>query len=1297
MQQAAPDARLAGDQVELRGHVDGIRDGILHGWAARSDSLFAPMRIDIQIGGVVVAAGVVADILRADLISARIGDGCHGFEVPVDAKAVKVGETIAVLEADTTAVVAERVWEGEALADTPSAMTDVAAGTYLGRIEGVGGYELTGWTVLSGATDSVYKVEILVDGHPFVTLRNDTPRRDLEKSGLSQGSGGFRTALPQALARSGASEVAARLPDGSLLGPVRLTQQARRTLPQVHRAGRELSPVSIIVPIYNAADDLERCIDRVFATTSKPARLILIDDASPDPRIAAILAALPASEHITVLRNEKNLGFTGTINRGIEAAGRDDVVLLNSDARVTPRWLDAMWNAAYSDPRIGTVTPLSDRAGAFSAPNAGYLNERAAGITEEDYAVAVRRRASGHYPSVPTGNGFCMYVKRACLDEAGLFDAEAFPRGYGEENDFCMRAGRLGWRHVIDDTTYVFHEHNRSFKSEKTELLAAGAKVINTRYPEYRRAIRVFSTGAHVALARYNAARAQEDCAATPCPPKRILYVISTETGGTPQTNLDLMHAISEAFEPWLLVSNGRTMKLSSVATGTPVVVAEHTLEEQVNGTTHHSFEYDAIAAEWLRRYAFDIVHIRHLGWHSLSLPRLAQGAGAALVNSFHDYYTLCPTVKLLDERMVFCGGVCTATAGECKADFWSPDEIPHLKHAWVYQWRAKFDEALADCDAFATTSVFAKERLAAQHDTVAAEDFAVIPHGRDFDRFDVLSRRPERGERLKILVPGNIGKAKGQDVILALLALDTDALLEFHILGNTSITQKHPRLVLHGGYGRGDFASKAYEIGAHVGAVFSIWDETYCHTLTELWSVGLPTMVLEYQTLSERVRESGAGWVFNQHNLPELYAGIVRECFDPEGFALRLDAVAQWQRGLGRYNSTRFMAARYIQLYGAALARSRVARLAFQRPAADEVARQAPAEVVRKPLVAVVAPVPAAGDRRLGIDRSRMQERTRSTPGRDVTFVRMSPLELAAAVRAGAVSAAILERGSVSPQIWQDLGPAVAAGRLRYLLDIEDAPGESAPLPDQPPTPSAAAGHVIEMVSHAAIVTVPSPTVAADISRWTSAVQVLPDRLSRPLWAGSSMPAGGPKPGVIVCLATRLDPQDLALVLPALGVIARREPTLALRIVGPRDLIPGPLPSWASVLTMPAEVEQTRGGAVAWLKEIAADAAFAIAPADASPGRQAPSQALLLECAVLGLPVLASRHPAYADVVASAPFMESVENQPFVWQQAIEAMLAEPRRDLDTDRQLREWAFEAHGLDPTLEEFDRLVASALL
>src|SRR3546814_2867894 len=88
---------------------------------------------------------------------------------------------------------------------------------------------------------------------------------------------------------------------------------------------------------------------------------------------------------------------------------------------------------------------------------------------------------------VPTGNGFCLYVKRGLIDAIGLFDDRAFPEGYGEENDFCMRALAAGWYNVVDPRTWVHHVRSASFGNRREALAKAGAERMDEMHPNYSR------------------------------------------------------------------------------------------------------------------------------------------------------------------------------------------------------------------------------------------------------------------------------------------------------------------------------------------------------------------------------------------------------------------------------------------------------------------------------------------------------------------------------------------------------------------------------------------------------------------------------------------------------------------------------------------------------------------------------------------------------------------------------------------------------------------------------------------
>jgi GT2 family glycosyltransferase/glycosyltransferase involved in cell wall biosynthesis len=244
---------------------------------------------------------------------------------------------------------------------------------------------------------------------------------------------------------------------------------------------------TIVVPVFNAFEATSACLaslaKHVDLTSS---RVLMIDDGSSDPRISPLLADYGARDGFHLLTNEKNLGYTRTINRGIRWAGRDDVLLLNSDTIVTPNFLEGLRQTALADEAAGTVTAMGDNAGAFSFPEFNQPNPKPEAVSHDDHAAAILKRTRACEPvEVPTGSGFCMYIRRAVFDAIGLFDEEAFPRGYGEENDFCMRALKSGWRNLVCPNAYVFHVRTASFGAEKEKLIKHAVDTVTKRHPDY--------------------------------------------------------------------------------------------------------------------------------------------------------------------------------------------------------------------------------------------------------------------------------------------------------------------------------------------------------------------------------------------------------------------------------------------------------------------------------------------------------------------------------------------------------------------------------------------------------------------------------------------------------------------------------------------------------------------------------------------------------------------------------------------------------------------------------------------
>jgi GT2 family glycosyltransferase len=244
--------------------------------------------------------------------------------------------------------------------------------------------------------------------------------------------------------------------------------------------------------VFNGIAATERCLNSLVETKIRAThRILIVNDASSDARVAPMLdrfareCAKRGTLDVQVRHNAINRGFTWNVNQAIAALLPDEhLLLLNSDTLVTDGWLDEMIATAESDTKIGTVTPFSNNATICSLPD--FSREWPVPDASERARIA-RQLAAQRAAAIdiPTAIGFCMLMTRACLDAVGKFDIEHFPRGYGEENDFSMRAAAKGFRNVLCPNAYVAHEGSQSFSDEKHDLMREGGERLLSLYPNY--------------------------------------------------------------------------------------------------------------------------------------------------------------------------------------------------------------------------------------------------------------------------------------------------------------------------------------------------------------------------------------------------------------------------------------------------------------------------------------------------------------------------------------------------------------------------------------------------------------------------------------------------------------------------------------------------------------------------------------------------------------------------------------------------------------------------------------------
>lgn len=216
------------------------------------------------------------------------------------------------------------------------------------------------------------------------------------------------------------------------------------------------APVSIIIPAHNQLEYCRQCIHSIQTHTDYAYRLILVDNASTD----GVSDYFDTIQDAVVIHSKANLGFPGGVNLGLShAVGH--VLILNSDTIVPPRWLSRLVQALDQSPRIGIVGPKSNYvSGPQLVPDITLATLDAI----HSFADGLHARHGPALTDVDRLVGFCMLIRDTAFRDVGRFD-ESFGIGNFEDDDYCLRARRAGYRVCIAEGCFVFHYGSRTFQS----------------------------------------------------------------------------------------------------------------------------------------------------------------------------------------------------------------------------------------------------------------------------------------------------------------------------------------------------------------------------------------------------------------------------------------------------------------------------------------------------------------------------------------------------------------------------------------------------------------------------------------------------------------------------------------------------------------------------------------------------------------------------------------------------------------------------------------------------------------
>src|SRR4051794_4629798 len=225
----------------------------------------------------------------------------------------------------------------------------------------------------------------------------------------------------------------------------------RRKLPVDIRPST--SAASVVIPNWNGRDLLEKYLPSVISATARHpgSEVIVVDNGSSDGSADFVLQHFP---EVRLLALPQNLGFGGGSNAGFRAAKNDIVVLLNSDMRVAPDFLQPLLDG-FTDEKVFAVSCQ------IFFSDAAKLREET-GLTQAWWsggALRVRHRIddaiTDAYPCFYAGGGSSAFDRRKFL-ELGGFDHLLRPF-YLEDTDLGILAWKRGWKVLYQPQSIVFH------------------------------------------------------------------------------------------------------------------------------------------------------------------------------------------------------------------------------------------------------------------------------------------------------------------------------------------------------------------------------------------------------------------------------------------------------------------------------------------------------------------------------------------------------------------------------------------------------------------------------------------------------------------------------------------------------------------------------------------------------------------------------------------------------------------------------------------------------------------------
>jgi len=600
--------------------------------------------------------------------------------------------------------------------------------------------------------------------------------------------------------------------------------------------------VNVIIPVYRDISITKGCIESVLNAKSNISfHIVIINDKSPDIEMQNMLNSYKDNPIISILENEQNLGFVKTVNKGMKYS-LNDVILLNSDTIVTDHWIDKLYDVASSDKTIATVTPMSNSATILSYPKTLRDNELPLGFSPQKLNLLFEKLHSAKVVDLPTAHGFCMYIKRVVLEEIGYFDEEKYGKGYGEENDFSMRALSMGWRNVATCDTFIAHIGSVSFSSDKEALAKHNLEILTKDYPEYSAMVRRFIAKDPLREIRRAVSKEILKSLST----KYMLFISHALGGGTQKAMKDLASLLKK--ESISVLTLKKEEGLYTVSMYENDFLLEYKKEEWTT------------LLEDLKTLNIFHIHFHHLLGMDWEVTKIPEFLNVPYDFTIHDYLSICPRINLVDENKVYCGEPEISICEECiQKNGVHPgvEELFVQSGKTISEWRNEFNMFLSGARSIFVPNEDVAMRMQSYF---KALHFTIKPHPEKRIRIKMLHRQREEQTVLNVAIIGAISDIKGYSKLKELVkdAQKRSLPIRYVVIGytqNDAYFDAYSNIVITGKYVENELSQYVEKYKCTLALFLSVCPETYSYTLSESLSLGLFPVSFDIGAIASRLR----------------------------------------------------------------------------------------------------------------------------------------------------------------------------------------------------------------------------------------------------------------------------------------------------------------------------------------------------------------------------------------------------------------------------------------------------------